>query len=739
MKLFIKPYILEESYLYYYGNLLTSLLEKLDNYYLVKSQIFADLAIIQIGDLNDLLDIPKISCVLYFHFKPIESEYQLIEDLLTKRNDLLIISPYNISLANIDKNRIIINPFAMSLDYQDNQDNQDNQDKIHIYYHSSIQENDLVEINKKTGSLNCSTTLYSFNNLKQDIDYQSNQPFAIILENKWDNLFNHQIIEALELGAIPILMKSQDMGLYNKYLLDYSTFQEKFNKNEKDLGINYLDLDLEKFSYQSHLHILREAFNYLTNNSLVKETINKADKFIFIPFLDMLDNDNNDDNDDNDNNDNNHKEQEKIDINNDEEVILKCTGKYKAISSNGYLREFYPWGLSHCYTDPNQGILVKASIYQQYLLPIETINGYTSYPLMSYKFTNQTKIKDITINNDSITTHNPLVISQEGLTSSSLIPFHRWNFDINNCTYLKNPISNHQVILVTYIESDEEIPFLKVNLDNLSELNCKLPIYVYYRQCLIDRYQDILSTLPTISTNIILINLDNEIESGILDKNRIMPLLYSLLLSEAEIIFYFKSTSLFLGNPEKCLDLDELSDSLFFISSNNENNYQENIDYKNWCLLNITSKDNTADVSLSANFFIYQRKLDWHSLLISMGLVEEKFINILNISSLLKLGLLANNKKMGLVKSCELGAIGIIHDNLFIGSVTRKWKGVLFLKIPLWIRINRVTHIIVLLENISWYYESLMASIISSDKNATKIIETNKIITVIDKIRKICN
>ena len=96
MKIFIKEYFIKDSYLYKYSLELKTIIESKTNYKIIQSPYLCDVIILQIGEINDLYNLPDKYCFLYFHYKPNNEELKLIYELINS-NKISIFSPYNIS------------------------------------------------------------------------------------------------------------------------------------------------------------------------------------------------------------------------------------------------------------------------------------------------------------------------------------------------------------------------------------------------------------------------------------------------------------------------------------------------------------------------------------------------------------------------------------------------------------------------------------------------------------------
>ncbi len=705
MKIFVKKYFITSSYLNYYSKQLITHLEYQNKYTLVNSVVQADLVILQIGEVQDLVNLPQKICLLYFHFKPNREEGDYLRILLDTRDDITIISPYEYI---IDGFPTLQAPWGNNIKLANHGDDHEGDLPFTIYYHENNQISWYQEKIPYLVDLNEKVIFKKY----QTLDDIATTPQSIIIINDiWENVFPHDISQTLNLGSIPLVTTMTELGLYQEVTLtpDNNLLHRLENIREKLL---------EEFTWDKHLEIISTKINSLPNDK---------GHYIYVPFLDLPRSDS----------------EITINITNGEirdstsEITRKCQGKYNSFSSSGELKIFYPWGLSHCYTTPNQGIYVKTSVYNGFNLPESYLHGYTTFPFMSFSNFNKSVGDDNLLSEDIST----IAITSDGSLKKAMIPFHRWNFDSSQNIYLKNPVCRDSFSLVTYLENNDYLPFLEVNLKNLEQLNCRLPIHVFYRKEIVN----INEITSSYTLNVNYHNLE-ELTSSVMLPNEErfqqikLDILYCLVSCQSETIMYFHTNVYFYLNPELIRQQTILQDSALFFTSTRSYQYIHNPNYKKWCLLNITTDYKQENICLSDTLFLYQRKSHWYSLLITLGLIDDPFSKILTVPDLLKLGLLANNNHYKIKDHDTITrSIGTVRDELLIGWAERKWEQLHFTRIPLWIRVTLPTHIQDNFNKVTWYFEPLMWSIISPNNTCQKIPKSSPLLETLEAIRKICD
>ncbi len=717
MKIFVKPYFLKTSYLYYYSQTLVKQLETQKKYTLVNHHIMAEVAIIQIGEINDINNLPPKPCLLYFHFYPDPEEVLVITNILDNLDGLtkvVILSPYNNLLGKISKYHLVEIPWGCQT-RQFRLSSLGVDETINVYYPDDLEDPSyLISQGEKRG-----IKFYPYHYDKYICEQETlNDAHLVLLREQWHDVFPPGLITSLNLGIIPIISSTIDkLKIYQNYVLtlnhnsQLTNWYNKFSECRQDFS----KTDFTAISWQSHFSILDKSIDSIW----IKNHLNSP-CFLFVPFLDL-------------------QSQIRHDITpqelekSDKITILsrKCQGKWNSFSSSGYLHQFFPWGLSHCYSRPDQGIYINRKTYQESELPDAELRGYSCFPMMSFN----------AFNRNSITPQLPgeIVKTFDGTLKTAIEPFHRWRFSENNAIYVKTPECRYHFALVTWISQIDYLPFLRASLTQLNEVMTRpdqCPIFVFFPETdesLVNDIQLFPEEYPNLKIKLHTIPVSYGIFEDIHHGAK-FKIITSLILCPAKIILFFKPNVFFFNNPEEILD-EDISDSLFFQSSQGYR-YPESDQFKKWSQLNLRHPDHNPD-GLSESCFLYSRKKDWYSLLISMGLSSESFLKQLQTSDLLKLGLLANQAKY-VVKNKEtiVKCFGTSHNGLIVGFPVRKWKSFHFTEIPLWIRISLPTHQVIGLKNKPWYFETFMWSLVTSNEVSEKLDSSDKIMEVSRVIRK---
>lgn len=719
MKIFVKPYFLKTSYLYYYSQTLGRQLEPHKQYTLVNHHIMAEVAIIQIGEINDLNNLPPKPCLLYFHFCPDADEVLVITNILDNLETLtevVILSPYNNLLGKVSKYRLVEIPWGCqtkqfrisSLSFDE---------PINVYYPDDLEDpSHLISQGDQVGvkffPYHYEAYLCQQETLKD--------AHLVLLREQWQDVFPPGLTTSLNLGIIPILSGTIDkLKIYQDYVLTLNhnnpltNWFNIFSERRRDLT----KIDFTAISWKSHFSLLDKSLEYLwTQNNP------KSPSFLFVPFLDLQ------------SQTNTRPDITPQELSHSDKITIlaeKCQGKWNSFSSSGHYHQFFPWGLSHCYTRPDQGIYINRETYQQAELPDAELKGYTSFPMMSFNG----------FNRNSTTPQLPgeIVKTLDGTLKTAMEPFHRWRFSESNAIYVKMPECQYPFALVTWISQMDYLPFLRASLNHLNKIITRpdqCPIFVFSPETdgiLVNGLQALPKEYPNLTVKLLTIPVSYGILEDIHHGAK-FKIITSLMLCPARTILFFKPNVYFLTNPEEILD-ENITDSLFFQSSRGYR-YPDSGEFKKWSQLNLRYPDHNPD-GLSESCFLYQREKDWYSLLISMGLSSESFLKELQTSDLLKLGLLANQAKY-LVKNKEtiVKCFGTSHEGLIVGFPVRKWKSFYFTEIPLWIRISLPTHQVSCLENKPWYFETLMWSLVTGVESSEKLDSNDKILEVSRVIRK---
>lgn len=628
-----------------------------DTIYITKNKLIADITLYYIFSLDDLIDLDDTKIILLFFL--FKPDTNECDIIIEKINNFSRV--YCISIFNLDWCPLIKNKYPY-IPIGNISKNIYKKDQIYINCPSNYYDN-LNQILDRQNIKNCI--------LQDNINSLTNISY---IPNLLNGVINSTLLEYIDEGLIPLTsLENIEFGIYNDIIL-------KFNNNIITDYYNIINTSFEKFNFKPLVKIINDIYKKNVKNS----------NYIFLPLIDIVENN--------------------IPIENKE-----------CISYNGESRNFNINNLNYVYTNNNQGIFLKKSIYLE-SIGLQQLDNYFNFPCTKFIMPNNKKNDNKLI----ITTNN----YQERL--NGIIPFHLWEFSNKTITYITKDNSIYKNTLLTYINSIEYIAYLATNLTNLSKFQYVNRIEIYYRQSVVNI--DILSKifndkyLDIHKYDLDAFNVVDNVSSETCD------IIYSMFLSKSENIFYFHPTVYFYTNP---YDFFSQKRNTIFFEGIIENQIPKSYtkEYRNWYRKNIINDDQFYDIYLNYDYFIYSRQKNWYSLLITIGFLNDNvFVDSINIAELLKLGLLSNNGTYNLIRN-NLTSYGTIYDDIFIGWSIFNCDTLKIGKIPLWCLSNKPTHYIENISTIDWYFENKLWSIVANlNKNIKEIVKDDPILNIISNI-----
>ena len=636
------------------------------NINIVNNITLADIQIVQIYELSDIVYIENGNILLYFYFKPCIEEINYLNDLIQINNNITIASVFDsFSSFNGTYTKLLWGVDIPKLHTEENISS------IRIAKHTSIDT-----FNPKNKDI----ILDNYKNLSE-ITYNDKYHY-IICESSWIDTFNFSIINCLNKGSIPIINDS--CIDYRQLYITLETFNDSIDSSNVNLTIP---------SYLKWGNII-PLYESLFDQSFI-QTNSIKDDYLFLPLLDVINS-------------------EQLQCSSFEECLSKCKDDWNCITSDNILKVACPWNIIKCYNNISEGIYVKKNKYTDVNLP-NYRNDYHIYPYLNYE--------KYDINSKNINSKNIVGYTSNKKFKMAIATPDTWNYSSDNCIYLKKIKYKYPLSLVTYVDSPDDLLLLIKNI-NIIVKELSIPIEIFYRSDILDM-SDIIE-----NETIIIYDISKDIlDEHLSDNSNNYEKLLSIYLSKAKTIIFFQPTVLFFETININNIIDNNETCILFERFKKDTKYEDSIknlkkNVSSWSKI-VSNLITTSYQITTDDCFIFNRETNLINLLIALGVVYDG-INI-SLSDIIQISMLSTNSRYTVISQYNnFISLGLPVNQFFIGFNGIKSKILSFIKIPIWVRESMFTHIVDSVNYKHCFYESRLDSVIT-DSNKSKEINNSEI------------